>query len=86
MDKFSYISNADVGYLDQMYQNYKADPASVDGTWQKFFEGYDFSQQRFGENGHVSGESDAITIKETHVRTLIHAYRSRAHLKSKTNP
>jgi 2-oxoglutarate dehydrogenase complex dehydrogenase (E1) component-like enzyme len=53
MDKYSYISNADSGYLDQLYQNYKQDPASVDATWQKFFEGYDFSSQRYGENGRV---------------------------------
>ncbi len=86
MDKFSYISNADVGYLDQLYQNYKSNPASVDATWQKFFEGYDFSQQRFGENGHTAVAGDAITIKETLVRTLIHAYRSRGHLKANTNP
>ena len=86
MDKYSYISNADVGYLDQLYQNYKTDPSSVDATWQKFFEGYDFSQQRYGENGHATGTNDSITIKETHVRTLIHAYRSRGHLKSNTNP
>jgi 2-oxoglutarate dehydrogenase E1 component len=86
MDKYSYISNADVGYLDQLYQSYKSDPASVDPTWQKFFEGYDFSVQRFGENGHAAVAEDAITIKETQVRTLIHMYRSRAHLKSNTNP
>jgi 2-oxoglutarate dehydrogenase E1 component len=49
MDKYSYISNADVSYLDQLYQNYKKDPGSVDATWQKFFEGYEFSQQRFGD-------------------------------------
>lgn len=85
MDKFSYISNADVGYLDQLYQNYKKDPTSIDLTWQKFFEGYDFSQQRFGENGHA-GVEDAITIKETQVRNLIFAYRSFAHLKANTNP
>jgi 2-oxoglutarate dehydrogenase E1 component len=88
MDKYSYISNADVGYLDQLYQAYKKDPTSVDLTWQKFFEGYDFSTQRFGNNGngHAAVAEDALTIKETQVRTLIHAYRSRAHLKSKTNP
>ncbi len=86
MDKYSYISNADVGYLDQLYQSYKNDPTSVDLTWQKFFEGYDFSVQRFGENGHAAVAEDAITIKETQVRTLIHMYRSRAHLKSNTNP
>ncbi|MBK5277906.1 MAG: 2-oxoglutarate dehydrogenase E1 component [Bacteroidia bacterium] len=86
MDKYSYVSNADVGYLDQLYQTYKKDPSSVDATWQKFFEGYDFSIQRFGENGHGGVATDAITIKETQVRNLIFAYRSFGHLKSKTNP
>jgi 2-oxoglutarate dehydrogenase E1 component len=87
MDKYSYISNADVGYLDQMYQTYKQDPNAVDATWQKFFEGYEFSQQRYGENGHaaVAGE-DTLSIKETQVRNLIFQYRSFGHLKSKTNP
>ena len=51
MDKYSYISSADVGYLDQLYQNYQKDPTSVDLTWQKFFEGYEFSSKRY-ENGH----------------------------------
>jgi 2-oxoglutarate dehydrogenase E1 component len=84
MDKYSYISNADVGYVDQLYQNYKKDPSSVDLTWQKFFEGYDFSTQRYGENGH--GAEDPVSIKETQVRNLIFAYRSFGHLVSKTNP
>jgi 2-oxoglutarate dehydrogenase E1 component len=85
MDKYSYISNADVGYIDQLYQNYKKNPSEVDPTWQKFFEGYDFSSQRFGENGHAAAGPDG-NIKETQVRTLIFAYRSFGHLKSKTNP
>jgi len=85
MDKFSYISNADVGYLDQLYQNYKSDPTSVDATWQKFFEGYDFSQQRYGENG-AAPANDSLSIKETQVRNLIFQYRSFGHLKSQTNP
>ena len=84
MDKYSYISNADVGYVDQLYQNYKKDPSSVDLTWQKFFEGYEFSSQRYGENGHKT--EDPLTIKETQVRNLIFAYRSFGHLIAKTNP
>jgi len=84
MDKYSYISNADVGYIDQLYQNYKQNPAGVDPTWQKFFEGYDFSSQRYGDNGH--GATEGGNIKETFVRTLIFAYRSFGHLKSNTNP
>jgi 2-oxoglutarate dehydrogenase E1 component len=85
MDKYSYISNADVGYVDQLYQNYKKDPTSVDPTWQKFFEGYEFSTQRYGENGHTAVD-DAVSNKETKVRNLIFAYRSFGHLASTTNP
>ncbi len=84
MDKYSYISNADVGYIDQLYQNYRQNPAGVDPTWQKFFEGYDFSSQRYGDNGH--GAAEGGNIKETFVRALIFAYRSFGHLKSNTNP
>lgn len=84
MDKYSYISNADVGYLDQLYQNYRKDPGSVDLTWQKFFEGYEFSQQRYGANGQTA--DDSVSIKETQVRNLIFMYRSFGHLASQTNP
>ena len=84
MDKYSYISNADVGYVDQLYQSYKKDPSSIDLTWQKFFEGYDFSAQRNEGNGHAG--TDTLSIKETQVRNLIFVYRSFGHLASRTNP
>ncbi|MDN5201822.1 2-oxoglutarate dehydrogenase E1 component [Fulvivirgaceae bacterium BMA10] len=85
MDKYSYISNAHSSYIDELYKAYKQDPESVDKSWQTFFEGFDFSLQKFGENG-ASAETAAISGKETSVRDLIHAYRSRGHLKSDTNP
>ncbi|MFT7030463.1 MAG: 2-oxoglutarate dehydrogenase E1 component [Marinoscillum sp.] len=85
MDKYSYISNADVGYIDELYQSWKADANSVDITWQKFFEGFEFSQQRYGESGRASAQ-DALTLKEINVRNFIYAHRSRAHLLSDTNP
>ncbi|MEP1781218.1 thiamine pyrophosphate-dependent enzyme, partial [Reichenbachiella sp.] len=84
MDKYSYIANAHSGVIDDMYQSYKADSNSVDISWQRFFEGFEFSLQKYGENGEVSTE--AVSNKELAVRDLIHAYRSRGHLKSKTNP
>lgn len=84
MDKYSYISNADVGYIDQLYQNYKQDPSSVDITWQKFFEGYDFSAK--SQNGHTVSVDESLLLKETQVRNLIFTYRSFGHLTSKTNP
>lgn len=84
MDKYSYIANAHSGVIDDMYQSYKADPNSVDVSWQRFFEGFEFSLQKYGENGEAS--TDAVSNKELAVRDLIHAYRSRGHLKSDTNP
>jgi len=85
MDKYSYISNADVGYIDQLYQSYKENPDNVDESWRKFFEGFEFSQQRYGESGPVS-EEGLPGVKEIQVRNFIYAHRSRAHLKSDTNP
>ena len=84
MDKYSYIANAHGSYIDELYQSYKQDPDSVDKSWQKFFEGFDFSLQKYGENG--SAEVTETDQRGTSVRDLIHAFRSRGHLKSDTNP
>lgn len=86
MDKYSYIANAHGNYIDELYQSYKKDPQSVDESWQRFFEGFEFSQKDFGSNGSLEQEHTKVSSKETHVRNLIQAYRMRGHLKSKTNP
>ncbi|UPL48767.1 2-oxoglutarate dehydrogenase E1 component [Hymenobacter sublimis] len=105
MDAYSYIANAHGEYIDQLYQSYKADPQSVDVSWQKFFEGFDFAQQYSEDSaaqadgegvlGTTASTNQAGTIravdtvsadKETQVRNLIHAYRSRGHLVARTNP
>src|SRR5690554_3374775 len=103
MDKYSYISNAHVAYLDELYQDYKRDPESVEPSWKSFFDGFDFATTRFGEeenggtaaivpaeNGHLATKGTIMDMeqlpKEIKVRALIHAYRSRGHLKSNTNP
>ncbi|MDU0369740.1 2-oxoglutarate dehydrogenase E1 component [Hymenobacter endophyticus] len=105
MDANSYIANAHGDYLDNLYQSYKADPQSVDASWQKFFEGFDFAQQ-YPEGGIPQADGEGVLTtpastnqagairavdtvaadKETQVRNLIHAYRSRGHLVAKTNP
>ena len=82
MDKFSFIANADVGHIEDLYKSYQQDPASVDETWHKFFQGFEFSQSHYGENG----ASTEIGSDEIKVRNYIYAHRSRAHLQSDTNP
>ncbi len=86
MDQYSYIANADVGHIEDLYQSYKADPESVDESWKKFFEGFEFSLQMYGENGASTSAGATSSPKEIKVRNLIYAHRSRAHLKSDTNP
>ena len=92
MDKFSYISNAHGNYLDELYQIYKENPSTLDESWQKFFEGFDFGQIQENTNGNAesTGFEDTVTSahfeKEIKVRHLIHAYRTRGHLRAKTNP
>ncbi len=85
MDHYTYISNADPGYIENLYRSYKKDPESVDRSWQHFFEGFEFSVGMKAQTGFtpVTGEQ---AVKELGVRNLIHAYRTRGHLKSDTNP
>ncbi|MEM7548039.1 MAG: 2-oxoglutarate dehydrogenase E1 component [Bacteroidota bacterium] len=85
MDEYSYISNADPSYIDELYSSYKNNPESVDIEWKKFFEGFEFSTKRFVSNGK-SDVSEEEVQGEISVRQLIHAYRTRGHLLSNTNP
>ena len=86
MDKYSYIANAHGSYIDELYQEYKRNPESVDESWQRFFEGFEFSLKKYGEDGATETADPILSSKETKVRNLIHAYRTRGHLESNTNP
>ncbi|MEQ8625096.1 MAG: 2-oxoglutarate dehydrogenase E1 component [Vicingaceae bacterium] len=91
MDKFSFLSNADISAVDELYQNYKQDPESVDEGWAKFFEGFDFARANYDDQPAVSSntavfESGISLDKEFKVLSLINGYRTRGHLFTKTNP
>jgi 2-oxoglutarate dehydrogenase E1 component len=82
MDKLSYLSNADISYIDGLHEQYLKDPDSVDFGWKKFFEGFDLGQQKNGSHAVVSED----VLKEINVLNLIKGYRTRGHLYTKTNP
>ncbi|MCH7411707.1 2-oxoglutarate dehydrogenase E1 component [Belliella sp. DSM 111904] len=105
MDKYSYIANAHVAYIDELYADYKNNPESIDPSWKTFFDGFEFAIAQYGEdqdgvsapaqakpaaNGALATRGTIMDMeqlpKEIKVRALIHAHRSRAHLRSKTNP
>jgi 2-oxoglutarate dehydrogenase E1 component len=78
----SYIHNADPSAIDHLYQQYQTDKESVDFGWRKFFEGFDLGSEKYASGGAVSEDA----INEIKVLNLIHDYRLRGHLFSKTNP
>jgi len=82
MDKVSYVGNADVNAIDFLYQQYQQDPESVDAGWKKFFEGFEFAQTNYENNGEIPENFQ----KEFKVINLINGYRQRGHLFTKTNP
>lgn len=79
MASFSFISNADSTYIDQLYQSYKDSPDSVDADWRLFFDGFEFNK-----NGASAEPADLK--KEFAVMAIIHGFRDRGHLLSTTNP
>lgn len=78
----NYLSNAEIGYIDALYEDYKQDPDSVDFGWRKFFEGFELGQQKSSSSISVSDDM----LKEINVLNLIKGYRTRGHLFTKTNP
>ncbi len=83
MDQYSYIANAHEQYIDELYTQYKQSPENVDGSWQKFFEGFDFAIQKWGDSAGEGGDFDSDELK---VYQLIESYREYGHLVSDTNP
>ncbi len=82
MDKFNYLNQPDNSVIDGLYEQYKQDPASVDESWRKFFEGFEFCQTNFrAEQGQAY-----VVPNEFKVINLINGYRARGHLFTRTNP
>jgi len=80
MDKHSYLQNADINAIEKLYQEYLTNPESIDESWKKFFEGFEFAQKFYKSS--PSSEFD----KEFKVINLIEGYRRRGHLFTETNP
>ena len=82
MDNNSYLNNIDLQQIEELYNTYLANPESVDYGWQKFFEGFDFSNSNF----KGKKKSNLNFEDEFKVINLINAYRERGHYFTKTNP
>ena len=85
MDKFSFLGNGDIGNFDHLFEQFRQDPESVDKSWRQFFEGFEFAEANYDQEGVDVAIPEAFQ-KEVNVLNLIGAYRQRGHLFAKTNP
>lgn len=82
MDNLTYLGNIDAANVEELYKKYRDDPDSVDSSWRRFFEGFEFARARYGDEAPGSEEME----KEFRVINLINSYRTRGHLFTRTNP
>jgi 2-oxoglutarate dehydrogenase E1 component len=83
--KYSYISNAEAEYVDQLYKKYLEDPNNVEEGWRLFFEGFNYSKNGASAPS-IDIQKGQELDKEFGVQSIIHGFRDRGHLLSTTNP
>lgn len=88
MRDYSYVFNAHPSFIENMYNQYRQDPESVDQGWRVFFDGFEFSQNGNGthKTEGLNTMSENVSEKEFGVLSIIHGFRTRGHLLSTTNP
>lgn len=89
MKDFSYITSQHPQFIENLYNDFVANPASVDPELKKFFEGFDFAVSTGNAGKGTSAAGDAATAdwkREVMAYRMILGYRNKGHLLAKTNP
>ena len=76
-----HASLVNLGFIEEQYQRYSADPESVDISWRHFFEGIDFAGFLYKRPVETEAGGAHLRILE-----LIQAYRRYGHLAAPINP
>jgi 2-oxoglutarate dehydrogenase E1 component len=84
MDKFSSVGNQEQETIDDLYNTYLENPESLDKSWQYFFAGFELARANYPVRQAMAMAGDIN--KEFAILNLIHGYRQRGHLFTKTNP
>jgi len=78
----SYLTRSNLEYLEQVYEEFKANPENIDKEWMRFFEGIEFSK----EKGLDKKKTSAVGGPELLAQKLVKIYRDYGHLKAKLDP
>lgn len=85
MVDFTHLSSSDITYVDSLYEEFKQNPDSVDESWRRFFQGFEFNHPSLKSAGGDQASEEALR-KEFNVFRFIQSFRARGHLLSDTNP
>src|SRR6516164_2566183 len=89
--KTSYLNDWNADLLDEYYERWKQDPASVDSSWSAFFEGFELgsSPNRNGKLTVVPREerlsADAEQV-QNRIDGLVYSYRILGHTQAQIDP
>ncbi len=84
MDNNSPAGSLDIAAIETLYQTWLADNDAVDQSWHHFFSGFDLALRNFPQKPGMVGMENIQ--KEFAILSLIHGYRQRGHLFTRTNP
>ncbi len=76
----SFANHWNTGALETIYEQFKADPNSVDKSWRTFFQGFELGA------GKMPARADADCHDQVGIFRLIHAYRDLGHFIAHLDP
>jgi 2-oxoglutarate dehydrogenase E1 component len=75
---------ASAEYIDELYEQYRTRPESLDSQWVAFFRGFDFGSRR-AEAG-TAGDGASAIPPDKGVHGLVQAYRQLGHFVARVDP
>jgi len=87
LEKFTYINQSNLAYIEDQYKNFLNSPESVDANWRMFFEGIEFAKNLAPSDGAGAQTTEGtFSSLELNVYNLIKAYRDYGHYEANLNP
>lgn len=81
LNKFTYATATNAGYIEEQYEKFRQDPGSVEASWRQFFEGYEFAATSGAVASAAGGDQEAGKVE-----AYINAFRVLGHLSAHLNP
>ncbi|HVF72743.1 MAG TPA: 2-oxoglutarate dehydrogenase E1 component [Chthoniobacterales bacterium] len=87
----SFATRANLDLLEQNYQRWQENPASLDAAWLAFFEGFELGDLKLRNGAAAAASAPALTEPgdqplQTRVDGLVYAYRTLGHTIARIDP